>query len=525
MDATAFYRELLHIDQPHAHQRTLFELLSTDPAPATLLRAPCGSGKTEAAVAPFLHQFVTHDFVLAPRLIYVLPTRALCDTLAQRLARYAAAVHPRLVVEAHHGAHPAEPFFFSDVVVTTLDQFIYAYARAASHLGSAGVGRHLDLPAGAIANAFVVFDEAHMYEPYSHALMRAMVELLFEARVPFLFMTATMPQALLADYSERTSFTRIDYQAPSSATPPRQLSLEVYEEPLLSGAEAGAPPATLHPYAADLLASHRRCLVVVNTVGRAQAAYQAIRALRDDAMLIHARFTAADRHRLESAVAAGLGRAGPGGVVVSTQVCEAGLDITADLLVTELAPADALVQRAGRCARFGGAGRMLVFGADAAPYEPLSLEITRDHLRQHPSLQLADWQATTAFVDRLPYRVEDLLANDSLHDLYEATLFADARPQRLSVRDGKPLYLWVKEEGERPDPATLHDHLLSIDIRQAGRLRALLDQEKVRLLWLQRHDDGSLREEPARDASQVQPFRTYVLPRRLYDPKLGVVWP
>jgi CRISPR-associated endonuclease/helicase Cas3 len=158
-----------------------------------VLRAPCGSGKTEAAVAPFLHQFITHDYLLAPRLIYVLTTRALCDSLAQRLARYAAAIDSRVVVETHHGAHPAEPFFFSDVVVTTLDQFIYAYARAASYLGSAGIGRHLDLPAGAIANAFVVFDEAHMYEPYSHALMRAMVEMLFEARVPFLFMTATTP--------------------------------------------------------------------------------------------------------------------------------------------------------------------------------------------------------------------------------------------------------------------------------------------------------------------------------------------
>jgi len=129
------------------------------------------------------------------------------------------------------------------------------------------------------------------------------------------------------------------------------------------------------------------------------------------------------------------------------------------------------------------------------------------------------------FVDRLPYRVDDLLANDSLHDLYEATLFADARPQRLSVREGKPFYLWVKGDGDTPDAAALHDQLLSLDIRQAGRLRALLEREKAKLVWLERQDDGSLREEPTRGASQVQPFRTYVLPRRLYDPELGVVWP
>jgi len=367
MDAVTFYMRIMGIEQPYAHQRALFEVLTAGTPPATVLRAPCGSGKTEAAVAPFLHQFVTQDFSLAPRLIYVLPTRALCDTLAQRIARYATAVDPRIVVEAHHGGHPAEPFFFSDVVVTTLDQFIYAYARAASHLGSSGVGRHLDLPAGAIASSFVVFDEAHMYEPYSHALMRAMVEMLFETNIPFLFMTATMPQTLLADYSERVNFTPVLYQPPAVAMPPRRLKLDLCQEPLLSPPDDGEQSVTLHPLAGELLRSHPRALVVVNTVARAQAVYRAMRAMRDDVVLIHSRFTAGDRRRLEVEVTRGLGRAGPGGVVVSTQVCEVGLDISTDLLLTDLAPADALVQRAGRCVRFGGDGRMIIFAADAPP--------------------------------------------------------------------------------------------------------------------------------------------------------------
>jgi len=523
MDATAFYRELLHIDQPHAHQRALFELLSTGPPPATLLRAPCGSGKTEAAVAPFLHQFVTHDFTLAPRLIYVLPTRALCDTLAGRIQRYAAAIDPRLVVQAHHGAHPAAPFLFSDIVVTTLDQFLYAYARAVPHLGSAGVGRHLDLPAGAIANACVVFDEAHMYEPYSHALMRAMVEILYESRVPFLFMTATLPQSLFADYRERVPFTVVPYDPPVPPTPARHLTLERCDEPLLLAGDAAQPP-TLQSRAAALLTLQARCLVVANIVARAQALYRAIRALRDDVVLVHARFTATDRRRLEQQIVQRLGRQGSGGVVVATQVCEAGLDISADLLLTELAPADALVQRAGRCARFGGEGRMVVFAADPPPYEPAAVEATRIYLQTQTTRALADWPDMVPFVDCLPYRVDDLRANDSLAELYDATLFADRLPRRLTVREGKPLYLWVREEGETPDGATLHDHLLSLDIRQAGRLLALLEREKVHLVRLERNDDGSLHEEPAR-AAEVQPFRTYVLPRRLYDPELGVVWP
>jgi CRISPR-associated endonuclease/helicase Cas3 len=349
-----------------------------------------------------------------------------------------------------------------------------------------------------------------------------MVEMLFEARVPFLFMTATMPQALLADYSERVSFIRLEYQTPPEATRPRELSLEVREEPLLSTSDAAAPPPTLHPHTAALLASYPRCLVVMNTVGRVQAVYRAIRALRDDALLIHSRFTAADRRRLEGLVTDCLGRTGSGGVVVSTQVCEAGLDITADLLLTELAPADALVRRAGRCVRFGGEGRMVVFAANPAPYEPVFLEITRDYLQHHRCLQLADWEATTAFVDRLPYHVNDLLANDSLNDLYEATLFADTRPQRLSVREGKPLYLWVKGENAEPDSASIRDHLIAIDIRQAARVRALLQDAKGQCTRLVRDDATSLREEPT---TNLLPFATYVLPRTKYNSELGVIWP
>lgn len=74
MDAGPFDACMLHIDQPYILQRAVFDLMCSIPPPATPLWAPCGSGKTAAAVAPFLHQLVTQDFLLAPGLIAVLPT-------------------------------------------------------------------------------------------------------------------------------------------------------------------------------------------------------------------------------------------------------------------------------------------------------------------------------------------------------------------------------------------------------------------------------------------------------------------
>src|SRR5690606_15022957 len=47
-------------------------------------------------------------------------------------------------------------------------------------------------------------------------------------------------------------------------------------------------------------------------------------------------------------------------IIVATQVVEAGVDISADALVTELAPWASLIQRLGRCARYGGKGDVVV---------------------------------------------------------------------------------------------------------------------------------------------------------------------
>ncbi|MFQ6098806.1 MAG: CRISPR-associated helicase Cas3', partial [Armatimonadota bacterium] len=348
MIASHVFEKVCGINQPHPHQEETLDACFYRADFPLLLSAPCGTGKTEAAVAPFLAQFLEGDFRIAPRLIYVLPTRALCNQLGQRLRCYAKRMDPLIRVEVHHGGHLEDAFFMADIVVTTLDQFVYGYARTTSL-----VGGHLEAPAGSIANSVVVLDEAHMYQsPYTFSIVRAMLGILNAARVPVVIMTATMPPSLLKDFEEE--FTRTgEPLAKVEGTDVRQRSLHVTPEPAALVTDGG-----LHPLAMERLRSATRALVVLNQVKRAQAAFRALREAGIEATLVHARFTAADRRRLESRIAAALGRNDrAGGVVVSTQVCEAGLDISADLLLTELAPADSLVQRMGRCARWEGEGK------------------------------------------------------------------------------------------------------------------------------------------------------------------------
>lgn len=123
-------------------------------------------------LAPFLSQFIDNDFHIAPRLIYVLPMRVLVNSIAKRIENYAKKFSPSIKVDIHHGDVPNAPFFVADIVVITLDQFLYGFARA-----SGQVGRHFDIPAGSIASSLVVFEEAHMYrDGFTFSIMRALLE-------------------------------------------------------------------------------------------------------------------------------------------------------------------------------------------------------------------------------------------------------------------------------------------------------------------------------------------------------------
>lgn len=126
----------------------------------------------------------------------------------------------------------------------------------------------------------------------------------------------------------------------------------------------------------------RISLVVCNTVDRATRTYEALEKLgaAADLRLVHSRFRPNERAAWKAEF---LGREackqGIDRIIVATQVVEAGVDISATALITELSPWSSLVQRFGRCARYGGSGRVLVVnrGRDekaAAPYSPEELE-------------------------------------------------------------------------------------------------------------------------------------------------------
>jgi len=352
-----------------------------------------GSGKTEAAVT-LAHRLIAGG--RADGLFVALPTMATANAMFDRLSNayrglFDARANPSLALA--HGRAGIDPRFAAAIAAGTAAsaersphdpaddpaeaQCVawLAEDRRRALLAQVGVGtidqallgalpvRHAPLRLHGLRSKVLVIDEAHAFDPY---MQREMVALLrFHAALggSAILLSATLPKALRQ--------TLVDAFRDGLGAPVAGLAETGYplatlvgaatvtETPCavrtglarrvvvtrLEGAEAAAGriAAAAHSGAAAAW--------VRNTVDDAIAAAALLRAQGIEVLLFHARFAMVDRLRIEAEV---MRRFGPApssdrpGVLVATQVIEQSLDLDFDLLCTDLAPADLLIQRAGR---------------------------------------------------------------------------------------------------------------------------------------------------------------------------------
>ncbi len=308
-----------------------------------ILQAPTGAGKTWAAELPFV-EARAHELDFPRKCIYAVPMRVLAN---QFVAQYSDGPLQATIQTGEHALD--RQFTGGDITFATIDQVLSSFLLSPYSLSR----RQANLNAGAVASSYLVFDEFHLFDPDS--MLPTTLEMLSVLRgvAPFLLMTATFSADMLAGLGKAMDAVVVpendqDRQAMQDLPSQRKTrTYRVHDEPLS---------------AETILACHRqRTLVVCNVVARAQALYRALRdhPAREGAhlLLLHSRFLPEDRARYEAEIRSAFGRGGGDGqswIVVATQVVEVGLDITCDDLHTELAPANAIVQRAGRCARYEG---------------------------------------------------------------------------------------------------------------------------------------------------------------------------
>lgn len=357
---------------PASHQAQAWDYLLN--GQSIILRAPTGSGKTEAVVLPFL---VGAGAQLPRRLIYALPLRSLTTQIADRTSQYARAIGKGedRVVRIQHGERPESVLFAADAVIATIDQVVSSYACAPLTLPV----RHGNIPAGAVISSFIVFDETHLLDPeLGLQAARLICARLQRLGLPFVIMTATLPESVFSTLAEELQ-----------AEPIRSWEEFVQRNVVVTTREGLLDAEAI---CRVLDRGYQRILVVCNTVDRAITLFRELcpkaRRVGYECELLHSRFLPEDRRRKEQWIDYRFGKnaAPTGSLLVATQVVEVGLDISADLLLTELAPIDALIQRIGRVARWGGEGQVQVFAVpSAAPYsEEIVRRTGRELSRESP---------------------------------------------------------------------------------------------------------------------------------------------
>jgi CRISPR-associated endonuclease/helicase Cas3 len=377
------------------------KMAALDLGPTVIVEAETGSGKTEAALWRFKTLFEAGE---VDALAFVLPTRVSAVQIYARVQRFIVALFPNPVhrpnvllavpgylrvddvdaldrltsfdvlwpddsndAQAHLRwvAENTKRYLAAGCAVGTVDQVLLSGLQV----------RHAHLRGFALLRSLLVVDEVHASDLYMTHVLRGVIERHQASGGHALMLSATLGVAartqLLAAGECNSSV--IDAKSREQAAYPC-ISDRFVSHPIRSGGRAKTVEVELKPWLDDVesiadrvtnaVANGGRVLVVRNTVSGVLAAQQALEnhlSLEHAALFRcnsvvcphHGRYAAADRVLLDGAIERAFGKAASSrpAVLCGSQTLEQSLDIDADLLITDLAPMDVLLQRIGRLHR------------------------------------------------------------------------------------------------------------------------------------------------------------------------------
>lgn len=363
-----------------------------------------GSGKTEAALV-LAHRLLADG--RADGVYVALPTMATANAMFGRLAEayrrlFTREGHPSLALA--HGRADLDPRFRASIAgertnapppasLDPADEPSESHCaawladdRRKALLAQVGVGtldqalmavlpvRHAVLRLQGLARKVLVVDEVHAFDAYMRRELLTLLEFHAALGGSAVLLSATLPHRSRSELvaAFRRGLGERAAELACRAYPLATLAAAggVIEAPCepragLSRRVAVTRLADSEAAVARIVEAAKQGAAVAwvrNTVDDAIAATEALRARGIEPLLFHARFAMCDRLAIEADVLRRFGRDSSGkrreGVVVATQVIEQSLDLDFDLLVTDLAPVDLLIQRAGRLWRHAREGRV-----------------------------------------------------------------------------------------------------------------------------------------------------------------------
>lgn len=307
---------------------------ASDGRPHTVVTAPTGAGKTDFLMRRCRGRvFYTLPYQASINAMYDRFTKDLSDTGAQIYLLHAASnlkMSGRNPEERIMQRHPG-----ASIKVLTPHQM------ASVAFGIKGYeSMVLDLE-----GCDVILDEIHTYSSAIQAVVLRITEILTTIGCRVHIGSATMPTVLHDRILSILGGKEKVYEVKLSDD-----MLETFNRHVIFKISGYADAEDV---VREGVASGKKILVVCNQVQRAQKIYADMKQIYPDIskMLIHSRFKRKDRQKLEKELISSFSNMNNACIVVSTQVVEVSLDISFDLMVTECAPIDAMIQRFGRINR------------------------------------------------------------------------------------------------------------------------------------------------------------------------------
>lgn len=381
--------------KPRPLQQTICDLKFSNAPGLTIAEAPTGEGKTEGA------------FYLAGRRgkgIYVaMPSMSTSNGIYPRLKKFLAGDPENKTLGAHGGDNAAvrlvhgNDLLHDDAVALlavndslndidantkgnyndkTLNWFM---PRKRGLLVPYGVGtvdqaflgalhaRHFFLRLFALSGKTVIFDEVHAYDTYMNTIFERLLMWLKALDVNVIVLSATLPTQTRVNMLKAWGVEAPpDIKGAAYPVVWHAENKEVKEIPFDPTKGRGqkiifqwcnSEPREIARQAEDMIKRGACVFVVCNTVDRAEEVFSYLDREdllpADDRMLLHARMPMYMRQKREerALIRFGKGRKSGAGLLVGTQVIEQSLDIDADAMITDLAPIDLILQRAGRLHR------------------------------------------------------------------------------------------------------------------------------------------------------------------------------
>lgn len=471
-----------------------------------IVQIPTGQGKTEGSLLWALGN-------AEQKILFLLPTQVTVNKVYDRLQHLfdgmAGLAHgnARFILKDESPLETPDSrvkllysrSFFMPIIAGTVDQFIYSFFNWGKWT----------LTGSASLQGNIIIDEIHLYDAFTLGLILTAIQHGVNAGARFCVMSATMPVFLEEAMCEILG---------------RNGGFEVIKDPemqLLQRHIVQTRQQTVETLVPEMLADFRlgkKVLVVVNTKAKAREIFDLLRkeVEMNSIMLYHSQFIIKDRRLKEDALEK-IGKTDYAlpFIAVCTQVVEVSLDLDFDVLYTENAPIDAIIQRLGR------ANRKNKKPEKAKVVIAHHSEQSRKYIYKKAEKILDEtWRLTNEYVIRLEGQLREKEFVDILQQVYVRENWGNTYEKELE--EGRSLY------GKVWDESTHYLYTLSSDEKaMQGATSRLMDYAQVDCVLQMHFDQYKLLEAMIGEKKDYDRIREYLVKIPLWLAKkhsIGVTW-